>query len=88
MKKNNLFRNDPSSPAPEIVKKTKGIFFYLKNGKKIMDLTGGNNSHAIVGFSHPVVLKALNDQMRKFSHIDYKGWTDENLISCGCSTPQ
>ena len=45
-----------------------------------MDLTGGNNSHAIVGFSHPKVLSALNKQMKKFTHIDYKGWTDENLI--------
>ena len=80
MKKTNLFRNDPSSPIPEKVIKTKGVYFYLKNGKKIMDLTGGNNSHAIVGFSHSKVLSALKKQMKKFTHIDYKGWTDENLL--------
>ena len=80
MNKSNVFRNFPNNPIPPIIKKAKGIFLYTKSGKKIMDLTAGSNSHAIVGYSHPKVIKAIQKQSKLFTHIDYKSWTDENLI--------
>ena len=67
MNKSKVLRNFPNQPFPLTIKRAKGIYLFTKNGRRIMDLTGGCNSHAIIGYCHPQVIKALNKQAEKFS---------------------
>ena len=62
------------------VKETSGCHVYLKNGRKILDLTGGINSHAILGYGNKKVINAIKKQADLFTHVDYKFWNDENLL--------
>ena len=61
------------------VKYAEGSYLYLENGRKILDMSAGGTSFAIVGWNHPEVNEALIAQIKKFSHIDYKSWNDPNL---------
>ena len=61
------------------VKKTNNIFYYLKNGKKIMDTTSGWTSHATLGFNNPDILRAIKIQMKKFFHVDYNVWHNPQI---------
>ena len=74
-----VFRVFPNDPVPEIVDRTEGLYIYLKDGRRILDTTAGWNSYAILGGGHPDVIKAIQEQLKKFTHIDYKQWTDENV---------
>ena len=74
-----VFRVFPNDPIPPSIEKTEGIYLYLKDGTRILDTTAGWNSFAILGGRHPVVLEAIQKQLKKFTHIDYKQWTDENV---------
>jgi len=74
-----VFRVFPNEPFPPTVKKTEGIYIHLKDGKRILDTTSGWNSFAILGGGHPFVLQAMQEQLKRFTHIDYKHWTDENV---------
>ena len=54
------------------VKKTSACYFHLKNGRKILDLTGGINSHAILGYGNKQVINSIKKQADRFTHVDYK----------------
>ncbi len=69
------FLNMPELP---IVRKGDGIYLYMKDGKKILDTTGGFTAHAILGWSQPTVIDAIIKQARKITHIDYKTFSDIN----------
>jgi adenosylmethionine-8-amino-7-oxononanoate aminotransferase len=60
------------------IKNAKGIYFYTKSGKKITDLTSGYTGHAILGWGNKKILEAISKQSKKFCHIDYKVFDDEN----------
>lgn len=75
----NTFRVFPNDPLPEVVNFTDGNYIYTKSGRKILDTTAGGSCHAIVGWSHPSVIKAIQNQLKKFTHVDYKLWRDENV---------
>ena len=62
---------------PEI-SKTKGSYIFTKK-KKILDVTAGTNSHAIVGYQNPIVLNDIRSQLNHYTHVDYKTWNDKNL---------
>lgn len=47
--------------------------------KTYFDLTGGGTSYAILGWNHPEINLAIQSQLLKFSHMDYKIWNDPNL---------
>lgn len=61
------------------VKKTSGCYVHLKNGRKLLDLTGGSTSFAILGYGNQKVINGIKKQANRFTHIDYKFWIDENL---------
>lgn len=73
------FRVFPNEPLPPAIERTEGVYLFTKDGRKILDTTGGATCHAILGGSHPVVLDAIQRQLKKFTHVDYKAWTDENV---------
>ncbi len=73
-----LFRVFPNDPVPPFVEKSEGIYIYLKDGTKYLDTTAGSTSYSILGWKHQDVMKAMNEQMNRFCHMDYKMWSDEN----------
>ena len=73
------FRVFPNDPLPPSVERAEGIFIYTKDGRKILDTTGGGTNHAILGWAQPDVLGAIRRQLNKFTHMDYKAWSDDNV---------
>ena len=41
-------------------------------------MTSGGPHTAILGYAHPKVNEAVKKQLKRFSHMDYKIWSDEN----------
>jgi adenosylmethionine-8-amino-7-oxononanoate aminotransferase len=74
-----VFRVFPNEPIPPFVEHAEGPYVYMKDGRKILDTSAGGTSYSILGWSHPVVQEAIYKQTRKFGHIDYKIWSDENV---------
>ena len=60
------------------VKYCSGYKIYTDTGDEILDLTGGATSHMILGWNNELVNEAIHQQLKKFSHIDYKAWKDPN----------
>ena len=58
--------------------KAKGIYLYTQN-KKILDTTAGGTSYAVLGWENKIINQAINNQLKKFCHIDYKIWNDPNI---------
>jgi len=64
-------------PGPTVVR-GEGCYLWTKDGRRLFDTTGGLTSHCILGWSHPPIVSAVEQQLRRISHIDYKGFVDEN----------
>src|SRR3990167_8542955 len=73
-----LFRVFPNDPIPSFVDYADGMYIYTKNGEKLLDMTAGASSWAILGWNHPEINMAMQKQLQRFTHIDYKAWSDEN----------
>lgn len=61
------------------INKADGIYLYTSENKKILDTTGGSTSFNTLGWNNTHINKAITAQLKKFSHIDYKFWNDENV---------
>ena len=79
MSQSKVFPVFPKAPKAPVVKYAKGPYVYTEDGKKILDLTAGGTSYAILGWQHPTVNQAIIQQLDRFGHIDYKIWIDDNL---------
>jgi adenosylmethionine-8-amino-7-oxononanoate aminotransferase len=55
-----------------------GIYLYTKE-KKILDTTGGGTSFAVLGWNNKIINKSILKQLKKFHHIDYKVFKDDNI---------
>jgi len=73
-----LFRVFPNDPIPPFVNHADGVYIFTKSGKKLLDTTAGGTSYSILGWNHPEINSAINDQLKKFGHLDYKLWSDSN----------
>ncbi len=62
------------------IKDAKGIYLYSSSNKKYTDLTGGVTGHAILGWGEKKIINAINKQAKKYCHIDYKFFEDQNRI--------
>ena len=78
IKETNLLRVFPNEPIPPYIESANGMYLYKKNGEKILDATAGGTSYNIVGWNNEKVNNAIICQLKRFSHIDYKIWSDEN----------
>ena len=78
MTTSNVFRVFPNDPIPPFVDHADGLYVYTKDGRKILDASGGGTSFAILGWHHPEVNAAIERQLQRFGHLDYKIWSDEN----------
>lgn len=73
-----VFRVFPNDPTPDFVEKAEGCYVYTKKGEKILDTSAGGTSYAILGWNHPEINAAIEAQLKRFGHMDYKIWSDEN----------
>lgn len=62
-----LAQTSPEPMALEI-QKAKGVYLYGSKGEKYLDLISGI-SVSNVGHGHPAILKALNNQAKKYFHL-------------------
>ena len=53
----------------------KGVYLYDKNGKKYLDFFSGLAVNAL-GYADPDIIAAVNEQMKKFSHLSNNFITD------------
>ena len=74
-----VFRVFPNDSIPPFVDRAEGHYIFTKDGRKILDTSGGGTSFAILGWNHPKVNAAIEKQIHKFGHMDYKQWFDENV---------
>ena len=74
----NLLRVFPNDGVPPFVSHAQGIYIFTRDGRKLMDTTAGSTSYAIVGWGHPRVISQMQEQLKRFTHMDYKVWSDEN----------
>ena len=84
-----LLHTYPTNPPLLNIEKTEDIFF-TSDGMKYLDLTAGGTSYAVIGYTNPTVEAAIADQLKKFSHADYKTQNDPNrdeLAELLCSNP-
>jgi adenosylmethionine-8-amino-7-oxononanoate aminotransferase len=79
MAESNVFRVFPNDPVPPFVDRAEGLYIFTKDGRKILDTSGGGTSYAILGWCHPDVNASMHRQLEKFGHMDYKIWSDENI---------
>jgi adenosylmethionine-8-amino-7-oxononanoate aminotransferase len=78
MNSSNIFRVFPNDPTPPFVDRAEGIYVFTKDGRRILDTSGGGTSYAILGWCNEEVNLAIAEQSRRFGHMDYKIWSDEN----------
>ena len=78
MEDSKVFRVFPNEPRPPFVDRAEGVYIYTKDGQKLLDITSGGNHYAVLGWAHPEVNKAMEIQIKKFGHMDYKLWSNEN----------
>ncbi|MBI3365092.1 MAG: aspartate aminotransferase family protein [Ignavibacteriae bacterium] len=53
---------------PLEIERGEGVYLYTKDGKRYLDLFGGLAVNAL-GYAHPRVLAAINEQSRKYIHL-------------------
>ena len=75
--KSNKLLTNFDFPNPENIVKGEGIYLYTKN-KKYTDATSGLTGTAILGWKNMSVNFAINNQLKKIPHVDYKYFRDEN----------
>ena len=73
-----LLKTFPNRKFDANIVKAKGIFVYTNKNQKLMDMTGGFTGHAILGWGVKSIEEAIQTQIRKAPHIDYKVYGDEN----------
>ena len=58
--------------------RAEGIYIETKNHGRLMDISAGGTSYALLGWCNEEVNAAIIRQVKRFGHLDFKMWSDEN----------
>ncbi len=58
------------------IESCEGHIIKLRNGSLLKDLTGGITSHAILGWANEDIISVVTEQLRRYTHLDYKTFHD------------
>lgn len=72
------FRTFPADPELETLAYGEGCHLITASGRKILDLTAGITGHAVYGWGNRRIVEAINSQLLRIGHIDYKTYLDAN----------
>ena len=61
----------PNRPPRPYAVRAEGLYIYLEDGRRLLDMTSGWTHHAVVGCCNPEVLDAMRAQIDRFTHLDY-----------------
>lgn len=78
--KSKVFYVSPNLPIPDLVNKADGLYLYDSSGVRYLDTSAGSTSFSILGWNNSFVNSAIKEQLGRFSHVDYKAWSDPNVI--------
>ena len=76
MNKSTVIRTFPNNPPLFSVEMTTGHELVDKSGVKFLDVTAGGTAYAVVGYCNKNVLDAMQYQMKRYTHLDYKTFED------------
>ena len=75
----NVLNKFPGEPGNPYVERGEGVFIFTEDGRKILDATAGWCSQMVLGYNRPEVLDAMNDQMKRFCHMDHNIWRHREM---------
>ncbi len=62
----------PNQSRTSPIVKSDGAWLKLKDGRVLLDLTAGGTGFAVLGGGNKDVITAINEQVKKYPHSDYK----------------
>lgn len=74
-----VLKRFPGAARRPVVTQAQGCYVHLEDGRKLLDATSGWCAQHILGYSHPVVLDAMREQMLKYCHIDVNCFENPTL---------
>jgi adenosylmethionine-8-amino-7-oxononanoate aminotransferase len=69
----------PNAEPPPYAVAARGVEITLEDGRTLLDATSGMTGFAVLGYSHPIVLAAMAEQMSRYTHLDLNLWRNRTL---------
>jgi len=73
-----LLSTFPSQAQLKGISHCDGPYIYTADGSRLLDMTAGGTSFALLGWNNRAVNEAIISQLEKYSHLDYKSFEDPN----------
>ena len=73
-----ILRTFPKAVDWPLVDRGRGSCLYLADGRVLLDFTGGGTEHAVLGWSHPEIVAAIQSQAARITHVDVKFYAESN----------
>src|SRR4051812_8069578 len=75
-----ILRTFPHAAEWPLVERGQGMHLHLEGGRTLLDFTGGGTEHAVLGWSHPEIVEAIQQQATRITHVDVKFYAERNAL--------